>query len=512
MHILTLDTYVFGGKMKKQDNNKTKKVLKGTLTGALVCGAMFGGMTMMTGCDMLGGGEDKDPISISEDGYWVIDGEKTEYKAEANEATTVTGISVESEEGDRWGIKTRIKVTLSNGEAIYSNWTTNILANTSYDIETEAELMNLIGQGVENIKLDKDITLTSETTLALTNDLSLDLGGHTLTIESTDPIDIENGIMVEFCNGQIEMTSTSTITATMRVFSGSTLKLCNVEYTSTGTALMAYGDAARLEVVDSIVTGATYAVATNAATDENYGVSIDLRDSEFYTTGDMPAGATVTNYDDTAILINIPCDVNVDGCDIYGDRQAMIVRGGDVMIRDSRLVLSGKYADATKYLNSSWGNGNEVPMASLVVGDNYANGYAYEVNCNVIDTDIISKKLDAPAIYAYGDADEQDVVIVLSGDMTELGEIVVKGNVDINYEINTFAELDSILDMVSTQNTNGVGAKVVLTQDIASEEGTLEQTGIDRYNNFITNYVDKGDYNVNLRYTPAVSPSSYSNM
>ncbi len=499
---------LIGGKMSKISNETNEKkssgLVKSSLIGALAGVSLFGAVTFFTGCDMGGNGDDSNPISISDDGYWVIDGEKTEYKAEGTNGATISDIQLENEEGDKWGIKTRFKITLSDGEVVYSDWITNMNNNATYSASSEQDFMSLVSLGAGCIKLDEDVTLTSEEALALTQDLCINLNGHTLTTNSTNPINVENGITLDISNGSLRMNAEATTKASLRVFAGSTLRLMHVDYVSTGTALMAYGDAARLEVVDCNVVGGTYAVSTNALNSENYGVIIDLKDSTFSTTGDIPAGETVTNYDDTAVMINIPCEVTIDDCELYGDRQAMIVRGGDVVIKDSRLVLTGKYGDATKYLNSSWGNGNEVPMATLVIGDNLANNYAYETTCTIMNTTFISKEMDAPEVYAYGDTDEQDVVVNYMNDLTDSEDLrfVAIGNVDVNFEVNSFSDLEAAMQAVNALSATGVSGRVMLGQDISSDSRQLDQTEIDKYNQFISTSVDKGEYDLTLNFTP----------
>ena len=418
----------------------------------------------------------KTPVfTINEAGEWCVDGKTTGVKAKGEKGekgdTGATIKDVELVKEDKWGIKAHYVLTLTDeaGTKVESETFTNIIEDHFYEASTLEEFNTLLGYnyyGVEGIQLSADIT--TDWVIIVNGDLTIDLNGHKLTSTAKDTIYVQNGYTFEIRDGELSLDAADTLTSSLSVYRDSRLILDNVVYTSTGVALMAYGDAAKLEVVDSLVTGATYAVGTNALTPDNYYVEIELKDSKFFTTGYSTDPTSNDHYDCTGVLINIPCDVVMENCEVYGDRQAVIVRGGDVVIKDCYFECTGNYEDRTDwYQGTAWRTGNEVPMGVLVVGDN-SSSYAYNTNVRLENTELVAKKLTkAPTIVLAQDPDGRYTTnIVVNKDGISMADMIMWtpliGDVAFNIECSNIQELEEVGNALYL----GLPANIVLTQDV----------------------------------------------
>ena len=288
-----------------------------------------------------------------------------------------------------------------------------ILDNYYYSVSSADELDALIDDGAQCFKLNADIVLNQA--LVPTTDMNFDLNNFTLSYNGADRMEIhaqgpEEGdktpINVEFRNGKIDFRNTNG-SSTIVVDTGCSITMRDVDYTSDSTALFPRGDTAKVEIIDSTITAKAYAVGTNASlkngVPEYMGIQIVLKDSVLTSTSD--------DFDNTAVMINVPGSLSIDGCELTGDRQALLARGGDTIIRDTKLICTGDYlekntaADRAKYqptpnalnpmmfeFNTAWGTGNAVPSAAIVVGNNTAGYYQYETNIDIDTVEIIGHR------------------------------------------------------------------------------------------------------------------------
>ena len=179
-------------------------------------------------------------------------------------------------------------------------------------------------------------------------------------------------------------------TGNITVYDNSKLVLDNVEYYATGNNIVTIGQA-NVEIRNSKLSGQTYCISTNAAKEENYNPIINLQNSELTSRGyGFNAELNTSDYDDATILINVPCKLNVNNCKITGNRQSLIVRGGEAIVKNSNLINTGLYANKTKYLTSNWGSGDEVPMAVVVLG-NRSSAYQYSAKLTLTNTTLNSR-------------------------------------------------------------------------------------------------------------------------
>ena len=272
------------------------------------------------------------------------------------------------------------------------------------------------------ITLTQDVKVTS-----LDANKTYDLKGHKLILDlsSNAPSIVvgenstltikDSSVVAPNKGGTLELTGTEK--AFINPQKGGTVNVENVTVTCTGSAFFPQGDAAAVNITNCDVIAKYYGVATNAAKVDNYGVKINLKDSTFK--GDD------SNYDNTPVFLNVAGTLTMDGCTVIGDRQAVLVRAGDATITNSNITLTGKFTDNNNYESGTWGNGNEVPMAAVLVGDQSSNAYDAAANVTVTNTTVKSES-QKPAFYVSaekGDKAQYNTALTLDK-ATVTGNIV----------------------------------------------------------------------------------------
>ena len=332
--------------------------------------------------------------------------------------------------------------------------------------------------------LSSNVKLNSALTIAAGADVTIDLGGFTLTLPNTQATEISGGSNVEISNGSIVAKSISDGTvALFNIETGSSITLDDVDVDTTGAALFPRGDAASVTVQNgSVIKAGVYAVGTNAAKTDNYNVVITLQDSEFI--GEYGYN---NNYqtDNCPVMINVEGVLNIDNCTITGDRQGVLVRAGTATINDSTITTTGTYTDADQYYNSAWGSGDEVPAAALTVG-NYQNGaasaYLAEANVTLTNT-VLNAENDFAALYVDANTTYKGVVSI-SGDDTEVNGSIVKGQqtalgqIDISITGGTFSKKPDDSYIATSYEVTGEGPYTVEpASNMSAETEANVQTG-----------------------------------
>lgn len=418
---------------------------------------------------------------IGTNGNWWIGTTDTGVKAEAQDGEDGNdGLSVKAatiEYRDRWKISYRIIFEMSDGTYVYTNTTTQVANNHYYEAASESEISALTtNYGVNKIKLSSDIEITEA--LELSKDTEFDLNGYTLTYKSTTPVLINNQSNVTFKNGNLDFNSSNTVNGSIKVSAAAKLLLDNVNYKSVGCNVDIRGLNTELVVKDSNLVGGVYCVATNANKPEHFGVKITLEDSSFKGTGYI---LDPIDYDNCPIMLNVPGTLYMKDCEVYGDRQAVIVRGGDAIIEDCKIVNSGKFSNKSLYLNKNWSSGSEVPMAAVVVGNRSSSAYEYNASCKLIDTEIVSKKLGVPQIYVYQNNDTYTAT--LEYDAMEYSNVVLGENVKTTVEVYDFESFENALQVlpqggtIKLENDIDPNESLIIKSDAKDQIFTLDLNG-----------------------------------
>ena len=336
---------------------------------------------------------------------------------------------------------------------------------------TEYETLDAALSAAEN---DDTITLTDNAEISFSfpegvKTLTIDLGKNTLALTNNTSILLADGKSLTIQNGNLvsKPLENPTVTA-FNIQSGSSIKLDNVTYDCTGSALYPQGNAAKVTVIDSTITADVYAVATNAGQTDNYDVVIDLKDSTFQAR--LPS--ELSKGDSCPVMINIPGKLTMDSCTVIGGRQGVLVRGGTAKISNTDIQLNATYIDGKdKYLDGNWGSGNEVPMAALVVG-NRSNAYNYPTDCTLSNVTVTATS-GYTGTYVYGMSDEGREVTFNYDASTELGTLVTEGEVSTDNVEGSIGSYATISEALKAGETS-VKLLHDLSEDVViSENSTL---------------------------------------
>lgn len=333
---------------------------------------------------------------------------------------------------------------------------------------TEYETLDAALSAAEN---DDTITLTDNAEISFSfpegvKTLTIDLGKNTLTLTNNTSILLADGKSLTIQNGNLvsKPLENPTVTA-FNIQSGSSIKLDNVTYDCTGSALYPQGNAAKVTVIDSTITADVYAVATNAGQTDNYDVVIDLKDSTFQAR--LPS--ELSKGDSCPVMINIPGKLTMDSCTVIGGRQGVLVRGGTAKISNTDIQLNATYIDGKdKYLDGNWGSGNEVPMAALVVV-NRSNAYNYPTDCTLSNVTVTATS-GYTGTYVYGMSDEGREVTFNYDASTELGTLVTEGEVstdNVEGSIGSYATISEALKAgeTSVKLLHNISEDVVISEN-----------------------------------------------
>ena len=293
----------------------------------------------------------------------------------------------------------------------------------------------------KDIELSTDIGIELEANVPVTVDLNnftLSVSKKVYTKEELEAdssltnncIDAENGKSITFIDGQLDFTCGN---VGIYVGKDSTVTLNNVDYTCNSDPFLVYENAAALNVIGCEVTAgsdAYYCVSTNAATPENYGVSINITNSTF-------DGRTCG----TAVLFNIPGTLNIDGSTIKGAFHSVIARGGDVTIQNSTLdnqISTEDWEENKDYFNDkNWMSGNGVTLAALTIGNKSPNAYQYAVHCTLINTTITVGE-DQRTVHISGNATEDIGAYLTYDESSDIGNIDYgTGYISVNGKVHT---------------------------------------------------------------------------
>ena len=259
-----------------------------------------------------------------------------------------------------------------------------------------------------------------------------DLNGNTLTIDASKwtkndgSKDVPYGWSitsnVTFSDGAISVTNSDLSVGAFSVADKATFTLDNVALSTSGAAvvLQPQGGAnvgGTFNLIDSTVYAGSkgkcvIAVSTNASasstpglTDNNM-VTINIENSNIYTYAPTAVNASDYAMDSTALLINVPADVTIEGSALVGTRQALVVRGGNAEISDSTLTVV-RVPDPNDQanpgdVNQQWATGNAIPAGALVIGnddldttkaESTADAYQYKTTV-ILDSDVVLSVTD----------------------------------------------------------------------------------------------------------------------
>lgn len=263
------------------------------------------------------------------------------------------------------------------------------------------------------------------------SNLTIDLNGKTLCITTGGTICVPEGKSFTIKNGTIKANEYAN--GTIAVFSAdknANITLDNVTMITNGSAVFPAGNATSATIIGSTITAGTYAVGTNASVKNggpiySYNVKIKIENSTLSTTG-----YSNNDRDTCTVMINVPGTLAIENSTIIGSRQAVVARGGVTSIANSTITLTSPYegSDKNNYDTTTWGSGNNLPMAALVVG-NRADAYKYPATCTLSNTTVTAPD-GYKTVYTYGMESEEGInrTVTFSADgQSNVGTIVADG-------------------------------------------------------------------------------------
>lgn len=302
----------------------------------------------------------------------------------------------------------------------------------------------------------------------------IDLGGKTLTI--SDEIDtsviIAGGQQVTLSNGTLVANNTNAAqNASFWVGAGSSITFDGLDIDVLNTLIGPDGEDAQVNIVDCVIESEKggYIVATNAGSQENYGVDINI------------SGSTLTAKVGMPVCMNVGGTLDISDSVINGDGQGILVRAGTANLTnvDINVTVAASYWNmfetSMKFLSNpaGWQSGNMVAYGALIVGD--TNGSAYNasaivtvnggsINCVAADGETVpAEQLFAVYAVQLNGGDGEDAYV---SEITFSGDVEISGQV-INF--NNTAEITGLDDSVTVLG-KWDGEKFVKYQAPADEE------------------------------------------
>ncbi len=269
------------------------------------------------------------------------------------------------------------------------------------------EFNNFLSVG-GNAKLEEDLTIPASKMIMAFNDIFVDLNGHTLTFANengnTCAYNIQNDIT--FSNGKIVAKMNSEEDAALVCGTGYSVTLDGIEFESEASCIGTASNVSNAEITirNSTLKCGCYAVSTIAANPVGTGIKITIE------------GSTLEAL--TPVLVNVPCDLTIDDCQITALMQGMILRGGTANVSNSTFTFdtdasftgqanAEEFANA--FLTSDWGTGNMVNLAAITAGNKGEGSYQYPTVLNLKNTTVETTGSYAslfPAMYVWANQGE----------------------------------------------------------------------------------------------------------
>ncbi len=326
---------------------------------------------------------------------------------------------------------------------------------------------------VKNLGDTTELELKGEVTVGKTvtikQNLSLDLGGKTITLDVTGDAFLldassDKAYTVEFKNGNIAGKTTNN---GFTVKTNATLVLdavtMDVECLR-GVQIYQASNPAALEIKNKssiTVKDGYYAVATNASVVGGQVSEVDILidNSTLKTTTDDTAD------DNTALLSNVKGNITINKSYIEGGRQAAILRGGTYEISDSEFKYRTNKDENKEFEGSDWSQGNGVPNAVIVIG-NRGGAYAYSTMVTFEGTNKLNAPEDSNQLYVYQNNTTNTVTV--TGAVDSSWKVSINGGAyypTVAAKIGNYhyAELQEAIDAAQSGDTVEILRDISLT-------------------------------------------------
>ena len=185
-------------------------------------------------------------ISVSKDGYLVINGKKTNIKSNG---TTNDIVDAQIIPQDKWGIATTIQFVYSDGMVVETEEQINVLRDNYYEVSSLDDLQTLQSYGVSRVRLANSLSVA--TPLTFNKNLEIDLNRKTLLYTATTPIKVKHNTALRIDNGNLNISTTKGL---LLEGANSTLEIFDTKISANGIVAEIAGNESKLELVDSKIT------------------------------------------------------------------------------------------------------------------------------------------------------------------------------------------------------------------------------------------------------------------
>ena len=306
-------------------------------------------------------------------------------------------------------------VTTINGGTYLSDNTMCVNVGDAYDVEapngttapigkiiiksgtfSDPSALHYLADGADvKIEMTADNEITSE--VSVSQNAVINLNDHKLKVSAYFTT-IESGSLA-ISNGSIECVDPSVNNPQIRSYGSSHMSFDDVDMTS-NTSAVYVGDKCNFSIKNSTIKAKFFGISTNAS-DPNQNPTINVDN------------CTITGSD--PILVNIPCSLTVKDSNLNGTMHGAVVRGGTATFtgchislnypNDNANVMANYFDDKSK----KWGQGNEVNLAAMTIGNKHATSYQYPTNVSLVNTEVKVEGDYAnyfPSLYAYANSGE----------------------------------------------------------------------------------------------------------
>lgn len=362
-------------------NNVTELTVTAVADNSLHIYGDIGGATLESGRTVVEAGASVSSVNV-------IPAENATAKVEVVKEAEVESITVETKEGSSAEVVIAEDVTVSD-MVVSGSGSVNVENNGTIDnttveegstfnnmVSTAEQLLAALNVEGATATLSEDISIDAALLQSVINNNSvkkfaIDLNEKTLTLTGNTLNMLGENVALTIKNGCLNADNSQATNASIMVGSSCSIALDGVNVAAKGAFLFPRGDAAKVEInkCDISVEG-VYAVATNAATTDNYNVVISIIDSSI----------EMLSADSSAVMINVAGTLEMSNVDINAQRQGIVVRAGEANLNNVNVVAKIPYLDweyDKNYANnpSNWGSGNEIPYGALVVGNQQESAY-----------------------------------------------------------------------------------------------------------------------------------------
>lgn len=224
--------------------------------------------------------------------------------------------------------------------------------------------------------------------------ITIDLNGGKLisNINNSGGINVPDNGSLTLINGDVEITTKGGSIAAIAPQTGSTLILRNIDLKSNGSPVYPKGDASEVILDNCMVSGGSFALATNGQYSDN--VRITINNSELSAS--------------TCVLVNTQSRIFINDSTLTGEVHALVVRCGYASVGNSTLITTDTIPGIFSYKalatneRGTWIDGNGFPAATLVAGDysksNSEGAYSYKGNVTVYLQNVKLQSADAAAV------------------------------------------------------------------------------------------------------------------